>query len=84
MQGFHRYSTDMRWHVPHFEKMLYDNAQLVATYADATRIARARPIEGTALRDNTTQLFQSTIKRTLDYVQSNLTHAVSVGECVGE
>ncbi|MED5399632.1 MAG: DUF255 domain-containing protein, partial [Planctomycetota bacterium] len=26
--GFHRYSTDRRWHVPHFEKMLYDNAQL--------------------------------------------------------
>ncbi len=28
--GFHRYSTDERWLVPHFEKMLYDNAQLVA------------------------------------------------------
>jgi uncharacterized protein len=30
--GFHRYSTDARWHVPHFEKMLYDNAQLVLLY----------------------------------------------------
>ncbi len=33
--GFHRYSTDRRWLVPHFEKMLYDNAQLVAVYSDA-------------------------------------------------
>ena len=30
--GFHRYSTDARWLVPHFEKMLYDNAQLVVAY----------------------------------------------------
>ncbi len=35
--GFHRYSTDRRWHVPHFEKMLYDQAQLAARYADAFR-----------------------------------------------
>jgi uncharacterized protein YyaL (SSP411 family) len=33
--GFHRYSTDRRWHVPHFEKMLYDNAQLAGLYVDA-------------------------------------------------
>jgi uncharacterized protein len=33
--GFARYSVDGRWHVPHFEKMLYDNAQLVALYAEA-------------------------------------------------
>ncbi len=32
--GFHRYSTDMRWLVPHFEKMLYDNAQLMRNYTD--------------------------------------------------
>jgi hypothetical protein len=31
--GFHRYSTDQTWLVPHFEKMLYDNAQLAQTYA---------------------------------------------------
>ncbi|HVO31066.1 MAG TPA: thioredoxin domain-containing protein [bacterium] len=30
--GFHRYSVDERWHVPHFEKMLYDNAQLARSY----------------------------------------------------
>jgi hypothetical protein len=33
--GFHRYSTDERWLVPHFEKMLYDNAQLASLYVDA-------------------------------------------------
>jgi uncharacterized protein len=36
--GFARYSTDARWHVPHFEKMLYDNAQLVRVYAGAYRL----------------------------------------------
>ncbi|MDP9149165.1 MAG: thioredoxin domain-containing protein [Myxococcota bacterium] len=35
--GFHRYSTDERWLVPHFEKMLYDNALLLRLYADAAR-----------------------------------------------
>ncbi|WP_413667327.1 thioredoxin domain-containing protein [Mucilaginibacter sp. Mucisp86] len=33
--GFARYSVDGRWHVPHFEKMLYDNAQLIGLYAEA-------------------------------------------------
>ncbi len=33
--GFHRYSTDRYWRVPHFEKMLYDNAQLASVYAEA-------------------------------------------------
>jgi len=33
--GFHRYSVDARWEVPHFEKMLYDNAQLLGLYSDA-------------------------------------------------
>jgi uncharacterized protein len=33
--GFSRYSTDMQWKVPHFEKMLYDNAQLVSLYSEA-------------------------------------------------
>ncbi|MBM44086.1 MAG: thioredoxin domain-containing protein [Phycisphaerae bacterium] len=33
--GFHRYSTDEQWLVPHFEKMLYDNAMLASVYADA-------------------------------------------------
>lgn len=33
--GFARYSVDERWHVPHFEKMLYDQAQLAVSYCDA-------------------------------------------------
>ncbi|MFO7962451.1 MAG: DUF255 domain-containing protein, partial [Desulfobacterales bacterium] len=36
--GFHRYSTDEKWHVPHFEKMLYDNAQLIENCMDAFRL----------------------------------------------
>jgi hypothetical protein len=36
--GFHRYSTDGKWHIPHFEKMLYDNAQLISAYLEAYRI----------------------------------------------
>ena len=36
--GFHRYATDARWHVPHFEKMLYDQAQLAVAYLDAYQI----------------------------------------------
>lgn len=36
--GFHRYSTDRRWRVPHFEKMLYDQAQLLESYAIAGRL----------------------------------------------
>ncbi len=36
--GFHRYSTDAWWHVPHFEKMLYDNAQLARLYTRAWQV----------------------------------------------
>src|SRR5207249_7374815 len=36
--GFHRYSTERTWTVPHFEKMLYDNAQLAEVYAKAFRL----------------------------------------------
>ena len=38
-QGFHRYSTDDQWHVPHFEKMLYDQGQLASAYATAYQIS---------------------------------------------
>jgi len=37
--GFHRYSVDERWFLPHFEKMLYDQAQLASAYLDAFRIS---------------------------------------------
>ncbi len=36
--GFHRYSTDMEWRVPHFEKMLYDNALLLTLYGEAWQV----------------------------------------------
>jgi uncharacterized protein YyaL (SSP411 family) len=38
--GFHRYSTERTWNVPHFEKMLYDNAQLAEVYAHAFRLTK--------------------------------------------
>lgn len=58
--GFHRYSMDERWHVPHFEKILYDQGQLAATYLDAYTISKdpfyadvARGILGYVRRDMT-------------------------------
>ncbi|XP_013417572.1 spermatogenesis-associated protein 20 isoform X2 [Lingula anatina] len=39
-QGFHRYSTDINWHVPHFEKMLYDQGQLAHSYLDAYQLSK--------------------------------------------
>ncbi|MCZ6714515.1 MAG: thioredoxin domain-containing protein [Deltaproteobacteria bacterium] len=49
--GFHRYSTDAHWLVPHFEKMLYDQGQLLRVYAEAFRQTRdpelAWPVEET-------------------------------------
>ena len=56
--GFHRYSVDARWHVPHFEKMLYDQAQLAISYLEAYQITHdpfyagiARDILDYVLRD---------------------------------
>src|SRR5213594_1287811 len=46
--GFHRYSVDRYWHVPHFEKMLYDQAQLAVAYLDAFQITRDRQYESVA------------------------------------
>ncbi len=48
--GFHRYSTDARWLVPHFEKMLYDNGQLVVAYLEAYQ-ATADPSYAAVARD---------------------------------
>ncbi len=58
--GFARYSTDTKWHIPHFEKMLYDNAQLVSLYADAY------------LATNN-QLYKETVYQTLDWVEREMT-----------
>ena len=58
--GFHRYSVDERWFVPHFEKMLYDQAQLAISYIEAYQITHdafyagvARDTLGYVLRDMT-------------------------------
>ncbi|HWL54866.1 MAG TPA: thioredoxin domain-containing protein [Chthoniobacteraceae bacterium] len=57
--GFHRYSVDRYWHVPHFEKMLYDQALLAVAYLEAFQIA-GRPEDAAVAAD------------ILDYVQANL------------
>ena len=48
--GFHRYCTDREWVVPHFEKMLYDNAELARVYLDAHRLL-GRPKYATVARE---------------------------------
>ncbi len=58
--GFARYSVDGRWHVPHFEKMLYDNAQLVSLYAEAWQ---QRP----------THQYKRVVTETLAWVQREMT-----------
>ncbi|MBW7839785.1 MAG: thioredoxin domain-containing protein [Chitinophagaceae bacterium] len=47
--GFARYTTDPLWHVPHFEKMLYDNAQLISLYAHAWQVTHNPLFRNTAL-----------------------------------
>ena len=58
--GFHRYSVDQYWHVPHFEKMLYDQAQLTLAYLDAFQITQDRQ-------------FESVARDILDYVARDMT-----------
>jgi uncharacterized protein YyaL (SSP411 family) len=58
--GFHRYSVDEYWFVPHFEKMLYDQAQLVVSLVEAFQITRNEALEVAA-------------RRTLDYVLRDMT-----------
>jgi uncharacterized protein YyaL (SSP411 family) len=58
--GFHRYSVDERWLVPHFEKMLYDNALLVPVYVDAWQATHS-------------SLFPRVVGETLDYVVREMT-----------
>ncbi|TKS59708.1 MAG: thioredoxin [Nitrospira sp.] len=59
--GFHRYSVDGQWFVPHFEKMLYDNAQLVRIYLDGWRLTKE-------IR------FRQVVEETLDYLRRELMH----------
>ncbi|MCF6306460.1 MAG: thioredoxin domain-containing protein [Flavobacteriaceae bacterium] len=59
--GFSRYSTDMKWHIPHFEKMLYDNAQLISLYSHAYQISK-KP------------LYKEVVEETLSYVAREMTN----------
>ena len=59
--GFHRYSVDRYWHVPHFEKMLYDQAQLALAYLDAFQITQEA-------------FYADIVHRILGYVQRDLQH----------
>ncbi|MBN1277935.1 MAG: thioredoxin domain-containing protein, partial [Deltaproteobacteria bacterium] len=58
--GFHRYSVDQRWQVPHFEKMLYDNAQLARVYMHAWQVTG-------------TLFFRTITEEILDYVMREMT-----------
>lgn len=58
--GFSRYSVDMHWHVPHFEKMLYDNAQLMSLYAEAYKRTK-------------NPLYKEVIEKTHFFVKTELT-----------
>lgn len=58
--GFSRYSVDLHWHVPHFEKMLYDNGQLMSLYADAYKRTK-------------NPLYKEVIEKTHFYIKSELT-----------
>jgi uncharacterized protein YyaL (SSP411 family) len=59
--GFSRYSVDIKWHVPHFEKMLYDNGQLVSLYADAYKLTK-------------NPLYKEVIEKTLSFVGRELSN----------
>ena len=58
--GFHRYSTDAKWLVPHFEKMLYDNALLARTYLEALQLTGR-------------ELYRRIASEILDYVLAEMT-----------
>lgn len=60
--GFSRYSVDMKWHVPHFEKMLYDNGQLVSLYSNAYKLSK-------------NNLYKEVIEKTLVFVEKEFLSA---------
>ncbi|MCK7537580.1 MAG: hypothetical protein MZV63_44810 [Marinilabiliales bacterium] len=57
--GFARYSVDRYWHVPHFEKMLYDNAQLISLYSEA-------------YKNNPNEDYKKVVYETIDFVNREL------------
>ena len=64
--GFHRYAVDDGWEVPHFEKMLYDNAALLGTYTRAW--LRATPDDGTEQRE----LFERVIRGIIGWLEEDV------------
>jgi len=60
--GFSRYSVDKKWHVPHFEKMLYDNGQLVSLYAEAYQATK-------------NELYKNIVYETLQFIENDLTNS---------
>ncbi len=62
--GFHRYSTDDKWLVPHFEKMLYDNGQLIEAYLTA---------HATCPKTKDPQFFARVVRETCDYILREMT-----------
>ena len=68
--GFHRYSVDRYWHVPHFEKMLYDQAQLATAYLDAIQITQDRSADG---RIRGGEQYADVARDILDYVARDMT-----------
>ncbi len=69
--GFARYATDRAWLVPHFEKMLYDNALLVSVLADACRLLREKDDAKAQQRQ---KRYEETIVETLEFVRREMTH----------
>jgi hypothetical protein len=66
--GFARYAVDAEWLVPHFEKMLYDNAQLVQLYLDAYQVSKSE------IGNRKSEIFADTARDILDYVLRDMTH----------
>ena len=72
--GFARYATDRAWLIPHFEKMLYDNALLMSVISEAYKYVQHAP---SSMPDaaGRARLYRETIEETLEYVQREMTHA---------
>jgi uncharacterized protein YyaL (SSP411 family) len=66
--GFHRYSTDARWIVPHFEKMLYDNSELLRTYIAAASSISAAPAASAAPAPSAQQVYRDVIEGVVTWI----------------
>ena len=59
--GFARYSVDEKWHIPHFEKMLYDNSQLVSLYSNAYAVTK-------------NSFYKEVVEETLEFIKREMTN----------